>query len=254
MNNLLEVRQLSKRYKGSPFTLQEVSFTLPPGSITGFIGGNGAGKTTTMGAILGTVQRDGGSIRVFGREMDPKGPDRHMKERIGVVFDQMHLSGRVNAMELSQVLRCIYRNWDQAAYVSYLDAFSLPRKEKAGGFSRGMSMKLSLAAALSHRADLLILDEATAGLDPVSRETVLDVLQEYVRNKERAILLSSHITGDIEKIADRLLLMKEGKVALEMGKQELMEAQRASRASGLKAQTGHSLEDLALSFMKGETQ
>ena len=221
MSAILEVEALNKQYAGSAFALKNVSFAIPYGSIVGFIGENGAGKSTTMGSILGTLQKDSGSIQIFGEEMDP---DKvKMKESIGVVFDDIHLPGGITVDKLGHVFNNIYQQWNQKKFDYYIDFFSLPKKKKISGFSRGMSMKLSVAVALSHEAKLLILDEATAGLDPTGRDELLDVLSEFVEGKERSILLSSHITSDIEKIADNLIFIKNGEILLKVNKQTLMD-------------------------------
>ena len=218
---ILEVEQLNKQYRDSAFALKDVSFSVPYGSIVGFIGENGAGKSTTMGSILGTLRKDTGSIQIFGEEMDPD--NKNMKENIGVVFDDIHLSGGLTVNKLGKVFQNIYQQWDQKTFEEYTTLFSLPKNQKISGFSRGMSMKISVAVALSHDAKLLILDEATAGLDPAGRDELLDVLKEFVKGGNRSILLSSHITSDIEKIADSLIFIKGGKILLKIDKQILLE-------------------------------
>jgi len=218
---ILEVEQLNKQYRDSAFALKDVSFSVPYGSIVGFIGENGAGKSTTMGSILGTLRKDTGSIQIFGEEMDPD--NKNMKENIGVVFDDIHLSGGLTVNKLGKVFQNIYQQWDQKTFEAYTTLFSLPKNQKISGFSRGMSMKISVAVALSHDAKLLILDEATAGLDPAGRDELLDVLKEFVKGGNRSILLSSHITSDIEKIANSLIFIKDGKILLKVEKQVLLE-------------------------------
>lgn len=218
---ILEVEQLNKQYRDSAFALTDVSFSVPYGSIVGFIGENGAGKSTTMGSILGTLRKDTGSIQIFGEEMDSD--NKNMKENIGVVFDDIHLSGGLTVNKLGKVFQNIYQQWDQKTFEAYTTLFSLPKNQKISGFSRGMSMKISVAVALSHDAKLLILDEATAGLDPAGRDELLDVLKEFVKGGNRSILLSSHITSDIEKIADSLIFIKGGKILLKIDKQILLE-------------------------------
>jgi len=221
MTSILEVEDLRKRYSGaSELALKDISFSIPYGSIVGFIGENGAGKSTTMGSILGTLHKDSGSIHIFGEEMHPD--KLNLKEDIGVVFDDMNLPRNLTIGKLGNVFNHIYQQWNQATFDHYVDFFSLPRKKKISGFSRGMSMKLSIAVALSHNAKLLILDEATGGLDPSGRDELLEVLQGFVKDNERGILLSSHITSDIEKIADSLIFIKNGKILLNVKKEELM--------------------------------
>lgn len=220
MKNILQLKDVSKTFPNTSFKLNNISFSIPYGSIVGFIGENGAGKTTTMGTILGTLKKDSGTIYIFGQTIDQKNKD--IKENIGVVFDQMNFSGNLNVAQLSNVFQNIYRQWDSDTFFHYINHFSLPIKDKIQGFSRGMSMKLSIAVALSHDAKLLILDEATAGLDPVAREEVLEVLLDFVKDKKRSILLSSHITSDIEKIADELIFIKKGEIILKVSKDELL--------------------------------
>ncbi|TSB47900.1 ABC transporter ATP-binding protein [Alkalicoccobacillus porphyridii] len=220
MAAILEVDQLQKTYADSNFGLKDISFAIPYGSIVGFIGENGAGKSTTMGSILGTLHKDSGTIRIFGKEMDAK--DVHIKEDIGAVFDTVKLPGGLTVKKLERVFQQLYSNWNKETYSNLIQLFSLPKDKKISGFSRGMSMKLSVAVALSHEAKLLILDEATAGLDPGGREDMLKVLREFVKGQERSILLSSHITSDIEQIADRLIFIKSGEILLQETKEEIL--------------------------------
>ncbi|TCP70274.1 ABC transporter ATP-binding protein [Baia soyae] len=220
MSAILEVENLSKCFSGKKTVLRNVSFSIPRGTIAGFIGDNGAGKSTTMGAIIGTIRKDGGSVKIFGEEMDSN--KSHLKEDIGAVFDQMHLPKQLNIKQLGNVFRLLYKNWDQNIFQYYITYFSLPKDKKIGDFSRGMSMKLSVAVALSHDAKLLLLDEATAGLDPLGRYDLLEVLKDFVADGQRSILLSSHITSDIETIADILIFIKSGSILLQISRETLM--------------------------------
>lgn len=220
MNDILQLKNVNKTYTNAAFQLKNVSFFVPYGSIVGFIGENGAGKSTTMGTIIGTLKKDSGTIHVFGRDIEDD--NLAIMEHVGVVFDEMQFARGLHVTQLSNVMRHIYNTWDEEMFFQYIDRFSLPAKEKIGGFSRGMSMKLSLAVALSHDAKLLILDEATAGLDPVARDELLDTLNEYVRDEGRSILMSTHITSDIEKIADELIFIKEGEILLQESKEEML--------------------------------
>lgn len=221
MESILELKNVNKTYPHAGFQLKDVSFSIPYGSIVGFIGENGAGKTTTMGTIIGTLKKDHGTIRMFGENIE--GNEMAIKEHIGVVFDEMNFSRHLNVTQLSNVLKNVYKSWDEETYFYYIDLFTLPKQEKIEGFSRGMSMKLSIAVALSHDAQLLILDEATAGLDPVAREEMIEIFKNYVTNEQRAILLSSHITSDIEKIADELIFIKNGEILLHINKEVMVE-------------------------------
>lgn len=221
MNEILQLKNVNKTYANAAFQLKNVSFSVPYGSIVGFIGENGAGKSTTMGTIVGTLKKDSGSIHVFGKNIEEN--SLAIKEHIGVVFDEVQFAHGLHITQLSNVMRHIYKEWDEELFFHYIDRFSLPKKDKIEGFSRGLSMKLSLAVALSHGAKLLILDEATAGLDPVARDELLDILNEYVRDEEHSILMSTHITSDIEKIADELIFIKKGEIVLHVNKEEMLD-------------------------------
>ncbi|MFD2627405.1 ABC transporter ATP-binding protein [Oceanobacillus kapialis] len=221
LENILEVNGLYKAYANSDFGLNNISFSIPSGSIVGFIGENGAGKTTTMETILGLLRKDSGQIKLFGEEVDSL--EGAMKEQVGVVFDHMNFSKDLVVGKLSNVLSNIYQQWDEATFFHYVRHFSLPKKKKIKDFSRGMTMKLALAVAFSHDSKLLILDEATAGLDPVARDEMLDVFLDFVKDREHSILLSSHITTDIEKIADYLVFIKKGRILLRVSKRDLLE-------------------------------
>ncbi len=213
---ILQVNNLCKNY--SQFTLQNVSFSLPKGSIMGLIGENGAGKSTTMRLILGLCKLDSGSVSVFGHE----GVTAADREQIGVVFDELPFNQTIFTSHLGKVMAGIYQNWDMELYQQYLKRFALPDKKELKEFSRGMKMKLSLAVALSHNAKLLILDEPTSGLDPVVRSEILDIFLEFISDGERSILVSSHITSDLERIADYITFIHQGKVLLSENKDEIL--------------------------------
>lgn len=220
MENILELHNLTKSYPKSDFTLDQISFSLPYGSILGFVGENGAGKTTTIGCILNTIATDGGTVKLFGREMGDG--DTDIREKIGVVYDGDNFPGFWTAKRLSKVMAGLYRNWDEPLFRKYLEKFQLPSKQKIMHYSKGMTMKLAIAAALSHHPELLILDEATSGLDPVMRDDMLDVFLEFVQEENHAILLSSHITSDLEKVADYITFIHNGKLILTAAKDELV--------------------------------
>lgn len=219
MENILELREVSKRFLGSDFALEKLSFSLPYGAILGFVGENGAGKTTTIRCILNTVKKDGGTVKLFGREMQDR--DTDIREKIGVVFDGDNFPGFWTANQLSEVMGGIYSQWDNALFQKYLADFRLPPKQKIKSFSKGMTMKLAIAAALSHHPQLLILDEATSGLDPVMRDEMLDVFLDFVQEEDHSILLSSHITSDLEKIADHITFIHNGKLIMTASKNDL---------------------------------
>lgn len=225
MSNILELQQVSKTFPKHKnikpaFTLDRVSFSLPYGAILGFVGENGAGKTTTIGCILNTIVNKEGTIKLFGREM--KDADTDLRERIGVVYDGDNFPSYWTPTKLSQIMQGFYKNWDASLFQAYLDRFKLPAHQKIKHYSRGMSMKLAIAAAISHHPQLLILDEATSGLDPVMRDEMLDVFLEFVQEEDHSILLSSHITSDLEKIADYIVFIHDGKIILTASKNDLV--------------------------------
>lgn len=220
MNNLMEVRGLTKRF--SSFALQGISFTIPGGSIMGMIGENGAGKTTTIKLILNELKPDSGKIHVFG--LNAQKEERQIKEQIGVVFDDCYFPGDFHSLHISDLLKRFFKDWDEPLYQSYLEEFKLPREKLIKDFSKGMRMKLSIAAALAHHPRLLILDEATSGLDPVMRSEILDLLLGFIQDEEHAVLFSSHITADLERIADYVTFIHEGQVLLSGSKDEIMDS------------------------------
>lgn len=220
MENILELQQVLKTYPKSDFTLNSLSFALPYGAILGFVGENGAGKTTTIGCILNTVRKDGGTIKLFGKQMQDT--DTDIREKIGVVYDGDNFPGYYTPRQLDKVMAGLYTQWDHALFQKYLEDFHLPMKQKIKYFSRGMTMKLAIAAALSHHPQLLILDEATSGLDPVMRDEMLDVFLTFVQEENHSILLSSHITSDLEKVADYIAFIHHGRLIMTVSKDELI--------------------------------
>ncbi len=220
MTNAIEVRGVSKRY--GEFALRDVNLTLPGGSILGLIGENGAGKTTTIKCILNLIHLDAGTIRILGH--DSVREERQAKEEIGVVMDECFFHDTLKPADLDRILAPSWKNWDRDLYRSYLKKFALPEKQLIREFSRGMKMKLSLAAALSHHPRILILDEATSGLDPVVRDEILEEFLGFIRDEEHAILISSHITSDLEKVADYIAYIHQGQVVLSGAKDELLES------------------------------
>ena len=208
--NALELRGLEKHYKD--FTLGPLDLTLPGGTICGLIGENGAGKSTTIRLILDMVQRDGGTVTILGR--DSRTASVRSKEEIGVVLGSDGIPLCLNAVEVGKVMAGIYQNWDADAYAAYCSKFDLPPKKKYKDYSTGMKMKLCIAVALSHHAKLLLLDEATNGLDPVVRDEVVDLLLDFARDEEHSILISSHIVSDLEKLCDTIAFLHKGKLLL----------------------------------------
>ncbi len=215
--NALAVQGLTKRYKD--FVLDNVSFVVPRGAIVGLVGENGAGKSTTLHAILGLIHRDGGSVELLGRE--DTAVDEAFRNQIGVVFDGSSYPETLTPRKLNRVFQSLYQGWDEAGYFALLEQLSLPVDKKIKAFSKGMKMKLSLAVAFSHGAKLLVLDEATSGLDPVVRDDILDLCLGFVQEEDRAILVSSHITSDLEKVADYIVFLHKGRVVFCKPKDEL---------------------------------
>lgn len=219
MRNVIEVKNVAKDY--GDFKLQNVSFSVPEGSVCGFIGQNGAGKTTTIKLILDVIGADRGEIFVFGENI--KNDSAKLREDIGVVFDEMGFHEFMTGKDINIMMRNVYKNWEEELFFDYLKRFSLPTKKKCGNFSRGMRMKLQIAVALSHNARLLIMDEPTSGLDPIVRNEMLQIFREYVVEEDHTILLSSHITGDLEKLADEVVFINGGKIILTGTKDDILE-------------------------------
>ncbi|MDD3174163.1 MAG: ABC transporter ATP-binding protein [Herbinix sp.] len=212
------IKNLRKSYKD--FTLNNISFNVPRGTIMGFVGENGAGKTTTIKAILDLIRIDGGEISILGS--NARMLSNEMKAQIGVVFDGSNLHDNMNSKNINYVMKNIYPNWEEQIFNRYIKKLQLPEKKIIKEYSRGMKMKLSIAIALSHHSKLLILDEATSGLDPMVREEILDIFLEFIQNEENTILLSSHIISDIEKIADYVTFIHQGNIIFSESKDDLI--------------------------------
>ena len=219
MDDILKVTGLNKSYDN--FSLKDVSFTLPEGCITGFIGVNGAGKTTTLRSILGLTSRISGHINFFG--MDIEKDARKIKDRIGVVLDDGCFYDELSLAEMKDVIASAYSAWSERDFKEYLERFELSPKQKINTLSKGMKMKYSIAVAFSHHVKLLILDEATSGLDPIMRDEVLDMLLEFIQDEDHAVLVSSHITSDLEKVADYIVFLHKGKIIFSSPKDDLLE-------------------------------
>ena len=204
--NALEIKDLSKSF-GS-FSLQNLTLTVPMGTALGLIGENGAGKSTTISLILGQLRRDSGEIRILGQDTD--GDNVSVREDIGVVFDESCFPDGLNARQVDKVERWIYKNWDSGAFYEHIRRFDLPETKPFKEYSRGMKMKLGIAAALSHNSKLLILDEATSGLDPVVRDEVVELFSDFTRDEEHSVLISSHIVSDLEKLCDYIAFLHQG--------------------------------------------
>jgi len=225
--NAIEIKNLTKKYDG--FTLDNISFNVPRGSIMGFIGQNGAGKTTTIRALLNITKIDGGTINMLG--MDLYENEYVIKEQIAAVFDELPFYDGFTAKTLGIMFEGMYGGWNKEQYYAYLERFNLPMKKKISKFSKGMKMKLQIATALSHGAKLLIMDEATTGLDPVVRNEILDIFREYLNDDTNSILMSSHITSDLDKIADSVTFIDHGKILLTGYKDEILESHGMARCS-----------------------
>lgn len=213
---ILEVKGICKSY--GAFQLDHVSFQLPKGAIMGLIGENGAGKSTTIKLILDLIRRDQGEILLFGQDNRKV----ELKQQIGVVFDENHFPEVMTPLQVGKMLEKIYSSWNGQQYQKLLSQFGLDGKKQIKDLSRGMKMKLSLAAAICHGAKLLILDEPTSGLDPVVRNEILDLFLEFIQDGERSILLSSHITSDLERAADYITFIHEGRVLLSGSKDDML--------------------------------
>lgn len=219
MSNALEVKNVSKNF--SKFKIDNISFSLPKGYIMGFVGANGAGKTTTLKLILNMIKRDGGKINVFG--LDNIKDEEVIKENIGVVFDTAYYLDDWNLYDVEKAVSMFYKNWDRKIYDNYLKKFNLTPEKKVKELSRGMKMKLMIAVAFSHNAKFLILDEPTGGLDPVARDEFLDILRSYIEDEEKSVIFSSHISSDIEKVADYITYIKNGRIIYTGEKDDLLE-------------------------------
>ena len=220
MENAIEVRGLCKTFAKKDFSLQNLDLTVPKGSIVGLIGENGAGKTTTLKCILGILRRDAGEIQLLGGEPGPA-----TVSQVGVVFEDAYFPATLTTRQIERILRGMYkRDWDSALFQELCQRFQLTEEKMVKDFSRGMRMKLSLATALAHHPQLLILDEATSGLDPVVRGEILDMFLDFIQDEDHSILLSSHITSDLEKVADSVAYIHEGQLLFQKDKDELLES------------------------------
>ncbi len=225
MENILEIKNLSKKYDS--FELKNINIELPKGTIMGFIGANGAGKTTTIKSILNIINKDSGQIKIFG--LDNK--ETKIKEDIGVVLDDSFLSEYLNPLDINKIMKNIYKNWDEKLYFKYIEDFKLSKEKISKEYSSGMKMKLKIAVALSHHPKLLILDEPTLGLDPIARNEILDIFQEFIQDENKGIFVSSHITSDLEHIADYITFINNGEIIFSKTKDELLESYGIARCS-----------------------
>lgn len=214
----LELNRVVKQYKD--FKLDNISFTVPRGSIVGLIGENGAGKTTILKAILNLISIDSGKIKIFGNEnLD----NSSIKEKIGIVFDENCFHENLSPLKIEKIMKQLYKQWNTELFKNYCTRFNIPIQNKISTFSKGMKMKFAITVALSHQPELLILDEATSGLDPVMRDEILDVFMDFIQNENHSILISSHIISDLEKIADYITFIRQGKVIFNCEKDTLID-------------------------------
>lgn len=227
MDSILEVNGLVKRYPA--FFLDNISFSLPEGCVTGFIGANGAGKTTTIRSILNLAHKDAGTIKIFG--LDAEEHEKEIKDRIGIIMDGSYFYNDLSMRDMKSIIAPAYSKWSDADYQSYMDKFDLDPKQKISTLSSGMRMKYALVLALSHQAELLIMDEPTSGLDPLVRSQFLEIIKEYMKNGGKGVFFSTHITSDLDKIADMLILINGGKIIFQRNKDDLLDTFRTVKGN-----------------------
>lgn len=219
MNNVIEIKDLSKKYKN--FELGRINLNIKSGYIIGLIGENGVGKTTLIKSILNIINTTSGSIKIFNKDL--KKYESVIKEDIGVVLDESFFPELLTSDDINNIMKDIYKTWDQDLFYKYLDTFKLPSNKKIKELSKGMKKKLEIIVAISHKPKLLILDEPTSGLDPVVRSEILDLFLDFIKDEEHTILLSTHITSDLEHIADEIIFIKEGKIVINENKDDLLD-------------------------------
>ena len=227
MGYALELQDLCKHYED--FSLNHINFSLPTGCIMGLIGENGAGKSTTIKLILNLIKKDSGKISLFGK--DSTLLSNQLKEQIGVVLDQSSFPETLSAGQINKVLKKVYHTWEEKKFLTMVQKFQIPLKKQVRDYSKGMKMKLSIAVALSHNTKLLILDEATSGIDPVVRDELLDLFLEFIQDDSHSILMSSHIIGDLEKVCDYITFIHHGNLIFSESKDDLLEHYRIVKCS-----------------------
>lgn len=241
--NAIELKNVTKKFKG--FTLDNISFDLPKGCILGLIGENGAGKSTTIRLIMNSLVKDSGKISVMGLDNDTN-DFAALKEDIGVVLDEAYFPIVINVEIVNKMMKSTYQRWNEVVFFEYIHRFDLPLKRQFKDFSRGMKMKLAIAVALSHDPKLLVLDEATSGLDPIVRDEILEIFYDFTRDPEHSILISSHILSDLEKLCDYVAFIHKGKLLFCEGKDELLDRYGIIRCSK------RQLEDIPSEAVKGK--
>ena len=222
MENAVQIKNLTKEYKD--FSLKQITMNIPKGCVMGLIGANGAGKSTLIQSILGLLKADYDEIFILGKDL--KTQEREIKEDIAVIFDVSHYNLQYTPAFIGKILSGVYKNWDMGLYTQYLKRFDLPKDKKIKKFSKGMKMKYALTLALAHNAELLIMDEPTSGLDPLSRSQLLNVLNDYMENGGKGVLFSTHITSDLDKIADMLIMIHNGRIVFQEEKDFLLDNYR----------------------------
>ena len=220
MENIIEIKNLKKKYDDK-FELGKIDMEIPKGVIVGLIGENGAGKTTLIKAMLNIIKADNGEIKIFGK--DYKKEEKNIKQDIGVVLDNMFFPELLNAKDINSIMKNIYENWDSKLYFSYLKEFNLEENKPLKSMSKGMRKKLEIVTAISHKPELLILDEPTSGLDPVARSEVSEIFQKFIEDEKHSIILSTHITSDLEHIADEIIFIDKGKKVLQKSRDEIID-------------------------------
>ncbi|OPA73314.1 sodium ABC transporter ATP-binding protein [Paenibacillus selenitireducens] len=228
MSNIVEISGLNKNYGN--FELRDIHFSLPEDCITGFIGINGAGKTTTIRTMLGLAHQDSGQIKIFGKDIKKHG--RELKNRIGIVLDEGCFYDELTMAEMKSIIAPAYSRWNEKDYKNNMDRFSLHSNQQISTLSKGMRMKFALTLALSHQADLLIMDEPTSGLDPLIRIEMLEILLDYMKQGGKGVFFSTHITSDLDKVADMLILINQGEILFEEDKDVLMDSHRVVKGKG----------------------
>lgn len=218
MNNILTIKDLNKNY--NQFSLKDINIEIPKGCIVGFIGENGAGKTTTIKSILNLINIDSGTIEIFNKDYQKY--EKEIKEDIGVVLDNSFMPEGLAPQDINSIMKRIYFNWDEQLFKNYLKRFNLPINKIIKEYSTGMLMKLKISTCLSHKPKLLILDEPTSGLDPIARNEILEILQEFIEDENHSIFISSHITTDLEQIADYIIFISNGQIVLNSEKDKLI--------------------------------
>ena len=225
MDNILEANGLVKRYP--TFTLDSISFSLPEGCVTGFIGANGAGKTTTIRSILNLAHKESGTIKIFGLDADKH--EREIKDRLGIIMDGSYFYDNLSMEDMKSIVAPAYSKWSDVEYRTYMEKFDL--EQKISTLSGGMKMKFALVLALSHQAELLIMDEPTSGLDPLVRRQFLEIIMDYMKNGGKGVFFSTHITSDLDKVADVLILIDGGKIVFQQSKDKLLDTFRIVKGS-----------------------